>query len=285
MKKVTKKVLLNLVTLLGLAICLTSCQKEEITPTHDALARTQLTSACVDIDIHIYLEGAYDVANARMTTRLNERGLLPGKTPIGLAYNGATPAGQPYNTTPWNYTGKEGDDWTDENYAGTETDWVLVSFRTDITKSSEIARTAALVNADGSITFPAECIIEANDGTTLYVVVEHRGHMGAMSAKSVEIEGGTFTYDFRIENSYDANGTGSGQKEIAPGVWAMYTGDTDQNDFPSYDINGSDKDIWAEQNGRFNVYTTADCNLDGDVTGADKTGWIDNNGRFSVVQR
>jgi len=54
-----------------------------------------------------------------------------------------------------------------------------------------------------------------------------------------------------------------GQKEIAPGVWAMFAGDVDQTDAISYDINGSDN-IWYLYNGNFNIYLVADCNLDGD---------------------
>jgi len=212
--------------------------------------------------------------------------LLPGQKPVGLAA-GATPAGQPYSGSPWNYAGTEGADWADDNYAGTETDWVLVSFRTDIGKDTEIAKAAGLLNADGSVTFLTDCVLEANEGDPLYVVVEHRSHMGIMSAKRIQVKQGAFIYDFRAENSYDGgNGTGAGQKEVAPGVWVMVAGDGAQaEDIFSYDITGSDKQLWFEQNGNFDAYLPGDFNLDGDINGLDKPVWELNNGISSRVPR
>lgn len=284
MKKLSKNVLLNLVTLLGLAICLTSCEKEVLSPAGNEFARLE-SSTCIRIEVDVYLEGAYSAIDKQMTTHLNTRGLLPGQKPVGIS-PGATPAGQPYSGSPWNYAGTEGADWADDNYAGTETDWVLVSFRTDVAKDTEIARAAGLLNADGSVTFLTDCVLEANEGDALYVVVEHRSHMGIMSAKPIQVKQGAFVYDFRAENSYDGgNGTGAGQREVAPGVFAMYTGDVDQSDLISYDINGRDRNLWMLENGKFNVYSPADCNLDGEVNGADKSGWIANNGRSSRVPK
>lgn len=284
MKKLSKNVLLNLVTLLGLALCLTSCEKEVVTPTGNELARLE-TADCIRIDLQVYLEGAYNATTQEMTTHLNTRGLLPGQKPVGLA-EAPTPAGQPYRGLPWKYTGTEGADWTDDNYVGTETDWILVSFRTDIAKETEIARAAALLNGDGSVTFFTDCVLEANEGDDIYVVVEHRSHMGIMSPKPVQVKQGALVHDFRAENSYDGgNGTGAGQKEVAPGVFAMYTGDVYQSDLISYDINGIDRNAWMYENGKFNVYSVADCNLDGEVNGADKGGWIANNGRSSRVPK
>ncbi len=284
MKELSKNVLLNLLTLLGLALCLTSCEKEVVTPTGNEFARFE-TSNCVRIDLQVYLEGAYNPLAQEMTTRLNTRGLLPGQKPVGLA-EAPTPAGQPYGGLPWKYAGTEGADWTGDNYTGSETDWVLVSFRTDIAKDTEIARAAALLNKNGSLAFFSDCVLEANEGDALYVVVEHRSHMGIMSAKPIQVKQGAFVHDFRTANSYDGgNGTGAGQKEVAPGVFAMYTGDVDQSDLISYDINGKDRNLWMLENGKFNVYSPADCNLDGEVNGADKSGWIRNNGRSSRVPK
>jgi len=65
----------------------------------------------------------------------------------------------------------------------------------------------------------------------------------------------------------------------------MFVGDCDQTDFPSYDITGADKSIWATDNGNFDVYNLADFNLDGDVNGADKGFWFDNNGISSRVPK
>jgi len=82
---------------------------------------------CVDIELYAWLEGAYDPTLGEMTTQLsNVRKLLPGQTPASNLAT-PTPAGQPYSIAPWNYVGTEGTDWTDADYTGEETDWVLVS--------------------------------------------------------------------------------------------------------------------------------------------------------------
>ena len=93
---------------------------------------------CVDIELYAWLEGAYDPTLGEMrNTLVSTRKLLPGQTPAS-ALATPTPAGQPYSVAPWNYAGIEGAGWTDADYMGDETDWVLVSFRTDIQKLSLI---------------------------------------------------------------------------------------------------------------------------------------------------
>jgi len=65
----------------------------------------------------------------------------------------------------------------------------------------------------------------------------------------------------------------------------MYAGDADQFDFPSYDIQGTDKAIWFDNNGIFDYYFSPDFNLDGDINGQDKSLWFDNNGISSRVPK
>ena len=93
-------------------------------------------------------------------------------------------------------------------------------------------------------------------------------------------------YDFRDKQSYrDFYLTGFGQKEVLPGVFSMYSGDGDQSDDFSYDIKGSDKNIWTVENGTFSEYRRTDFNLNGDANGADKLLWSENNGISSRVPR
>jgi len=165
-------------------------------------------------------------------------------------------------------------------------DWVLLSFRTDTEKSTEVAQTAGIINQDGSITLVDRCGLEATDGIdSLYIVLEHRNHMGAMSPEKIEIVGGTLTYDFRTSDSF-RDITSFGQKQLPTGEWAMYSGDANQiADVTSYDINGQDKSLWVDDNGIFDNYLNTDFNLDGDVNGGDKTLWFDNNGISSRVPK
>lgn len=237
----------------------------------------------IDIEISLWLEGAYDTTAGEMTTLLHNRGLLPGQTPTSTLIS-PTPAGQPYAIAPWNYTGTEGEAWADNDYIGNETDWVLVSFRTNIAKDTEIAMTAGLLQKDGTIRFPNRAALLSNAPTPLYIIVEHRNHIGIMSPIPVDILNDVLTYDFRVSDSY-RDPTSFGQKQLAQNTWSMYAGDADQSDFPSYDIQGTDKTIWFDNNGIFDYYLSPDFNLDGDVNGQDKSLWFDNNGISSRVPR
>lgn len=275
MTHTTKNKQLTIVFLFVLLLLFGACQKEDLNPPDN------ISTTCVDMDIRVYLEGAYDHTSGEMTTDLHLRGLLPGEKPNGLA-NSSTPEGQPYSTTPWNYNGTEGKGWSNNNYTEYVTDWVLVSFRTNKAKNTEIAQAAALLNNDGKLFFIDNCLLSTGTLKEVYIVIEHRNHMGIMSPKPIQINNGKLTYDFTAENSY-TNG-GFGQKELTQGVWSMYAGDTDQSDYPSYDINGNDN-TWSAYNGMFNVYLVADLNLDGQVNGSDKQFWIANNGISSRVPK
>ncbi len=241
---------------------------------------------CVDLQLHAYLEGAYRSNTGEMTTTLNtNRHLLPGQTPASNLIT-PTPAGQPYHIAPWNYSGQEGANWTDADYEADVVDWVLVSFREGSTKDTEVAMTAALLHKDGRISFPDRCALSTTSATNLlYVLVEHRNHIGVMSAAPVPIIDHTLTYDFRSTDSY-RDPTGYGQKLLSSGVWCMYSGDGNQAaDFPSFDVNGQDKAIWVNDNGQFDYYRVTDFNLDGDINGADKSLWYGNNGISSRVPK
>jgi len=108
--------------------------------------------------------------------------------------------------------------------------------------------------------------------------------MGVMSHIPATVSGGQLSYDFRAQDSY--TNVSFGQKQIVPGMYAMYAGDCDQTaDITSYDTNGNDKSLWIADNGIFAKYLLTDLNLNGDITGADKILWFENNGIASGVLR
>lgn len=236
-------------------------------------------------DFKVMLEGPYDETLGEMQTMLNTgRGLLPGQTPASNLVV-PTPAGQPYHLAPWNYSGTEGIDWTDADYSDNVVDWVLVSARTDIAKNTEIARTAALLLKDGTLQFVDRCALASVDGAS-YFVVEHRNHMGIMTAEALNSVNKSVVYDFSQNNTYTGGGTGVGQKQLPSGTWVMLAGDGDQSDTPSYDNTGADKIIWESENGNFDIYQSqGDFNMDGNVTGEDKAVWERNFGESSRVPR
>ncbi len=259
-----------------------ACDPDGLCSIADVVLVVELS--CVDIQLSVWLEGAYDENIFAMRNDLNVlRGLLPGQTPVS-ALAIATPAGQPYNMPPWDYSGTEAADWTDADYTDDVVDWILVSFRTDITKNTQIAQAAGLLYEDGSIEFPNRCVLPGETGS-VYIVIEHRNHMGIMSSSPVDIVNGVLMYDFRTTDTYK-DVTSYGQVQLPTGEWAMFAGDGDQvNDVMSYDILGTDKAVWLLENGVFNQYLNVDYNLDGDVSGADKTFWDKNNGISSRVPK
>lgn len=221
-------------------------------------------NASVDLDICVLLEACYDSGTGLMRNTLETINLLPFT--------------QSYNAPPWNYTGTETLD------ASGNVDWVLVSFRTGTGVESQIAQTAGLLQQDGCIYFPDDNVLSSDLNTPVYIVIEHRNHLVAMTPQPVNILNNTLVYDFRNGNSYAGAG-GYGQKQLATGEWCLYAGDIGFGSLRSYDINGSDKSIWETTNGLFDDYLPADLDLNGDVNGNDKAAWAENNGVFSSVPK
>ncbi|MFK7979164.1 MAG: hypothetical protein AB8G86_04225, partial [Saprospiraceae bacterium] len=201
----------------------------------------------------------------------------------------------PYNVAPWNYAGTEGSGMdyktvgnAKAGYSSTVVDWVLVSLRTGTDRSTTVCTRAALLHADGQIEFMSGsdcCAI--NTALSYYVVIEHRNHLIVMSHQAMPVVGGTITYDFRTQQSYEGL-LGFGQKPLGLGTYVMYAGNGDQasgsNGNRILNIISSDKDLWLEENGDHSSYYFNDFDLNGDVNVQDKNLWLENNGKFSDVK-
>lgn len=223
----------------------------------------------IPLDIRVCLEGPIDVSTQLMSGSLRQLDLLPTI--------------QPYGQAPWNYYGTEGQGWSNAEYPPNAIDWVKVSFRTDITKNTEVIASAAILLNDGHLVFPNPSILLESMGSSFYIVIQHRNHMGVLSPVAVSSANGMLSYDFCLENSYQL---GAGQKELVPGLWVMFAGDGNQVDDPNgYDINGMDNAGWNAQNGVFDIYSFFDYNFDGDVNGMDKILWNINNGVYSQLEK
>jgi Bacterial Ig domain len=238
---------------------------------------TVLDIPCITLDLKVILQGPYDQTNGLMKTTLNQRGLLPGQTPIGL-YAVPTPAGQPYTVLPFSYTGTE----TMNSYATTVVDWVLVTLRTNQTAASKVFQVAGLLNNDGTITFINPCFNIPNG--SYYVVIEHRNHMGVMSPTAIAVIGGKISFDFTVAQSFQlTNPPSFGQKAIGT-KFVMYAADGKKvNVNDNYDINFNDSQLWKSLSGNFDVYLLSDFNMDADTNFGDDSLWKTNSGRFSGV--
>jgi Bacterial Ig domain len=236
---------------------------------------------CFSLELKAVLEGCFDTVAARMKTTLNQRGLLPGQTPVGM-FAVTTAAGHPYRGAPWNVTDTTGN--SIRSYAADIVDWVLVSLRTDqINASSAVYKAPALLHSDGTITFINPCLT-LDPNRSYYVVVEHRNHMGIMSSAGIPVVNGKLTYDFTVQNSYiSGNPPTTGQK-LKGGKYVMLAGDGKKDtQNTNFDINFQDSQLWKAESGIFDRYMYTDFNMDADVNFQDAYLWKLNTGKYSGV--
>ncbi|MFN4146241.1 MAG: ELWxxDGT repeat protein [Runella sp.] len=229
--------------------------------------------------LRVLLEGAYRYGHGTMTNHLNTKGLLPGQRPTS-SLGTPTPAHQPYKGFPWFYDGNE----PVGSYEPNMTDWVLVSLRTQPDNpATTVFRAAALLNQEGLVNTVKGCPGKLQEYEWYYVAVEHRNHVGIVSAEPTPFVNGHFFYDFTQRQSYIRPGQPSvGQKQVE-GRFMMYAGDF-QKANSSQEINANDVAIWRQQNGRFAQYLVSDANMDGQVNALDQILWALNNGLFSAVR-
>ena len=97
-------------------------------------------------------------------------------------------------------------------------------------------------------------------------MLKHRNSLQTWSSNTLACTVNTPLYDFTTSSSQALNDQ---QYEVEPGVWAIYTGDLNHDDF----IDGSDfpqYDGESASGGLFDgTYTTTDMNGDGFVDGND----------------
>ena len=261
-------------------------------PTTDAC----INRVCVSVDVSVYLEGPLQEGpigeyGEEMKTRLNNFGYLPGQRPSTLL-GVATDAGQPYDREPWFYAGDEGLEFDAYNpngstvYPGDAVDWVLVSIRTRPDAQSTICKKSALLMASGEVVLTEFFDCCDNLQEQYYIAIEHRNHLPIMTPTPMPVVDGIVSFDFRSNQSYTRL-LGDGQKEVKPGVFAMYAGNGDQILAPesAKDINANDVTLWARDNGKHSGYYFQDYDLSGDVNVHDKAIWLQNNGVFTDVDR
>ncbi len=260
----------------------------------------------VEIHTWVYLEGAAMdqggavVYSVPMHATLNDLRILPGQTLedpfLGIVYS---PPGQPYSAAPWFYTGTEGAAFDsggdplngDAGYPPTVVDWVLVSLRTTV-DGGPVWQAAALLHNDGAVEFVDGSLpcCGADPAGPFYLVIEHYNHLIVMSHEPVPVVDHTLTYDFRSQQSYidDPFGFGwVGQKEILPGVYALYGGNGDQasGEYTDTDITADDQGFWMQQNGIYGLYKFGDYIMNGDVNSDDVILWGLNNSKTTSVPR
>ncbi|MCD4736354.1 MAG: hypothetical protein K8R53_09940, partial [Bacteroidales bacterium] len=225
-----------------------------------------LAQMTLTIDLLAFLEGPFN--GASMELNLNQAGLVP--------------LVQPYNTSPWNYSGGE----SVVTIPNTNVvDCVLVELRDAADVASGgiiIARKAAFLLDDGTIVDidgNSPLFFELGYDLNLYAAVWHRNHLGIISANSLLRGNGVYSYDFSLSETQVYGGI-NGHKELATGIWGLTGGDGNADG----QINNGDKnDVWAPQAG-LQGYLAADYNMDKQVNHGDKNDiLLPNSGRGCQV--
>ncbi len=242
-----------------------------------------------ELEIRVFLQGPLQEGGL-MSTSLNDQGYLPGQRPKTF-FGISTPAGQPYDEAPWFYDGGEGSLLQKKNknsayfeYPATVVDWVLVSIRTDVDRSSEVWKSAALLHNNGEISFLKDINFDIAYEHGFFIVIEHRNHLPVMSERRVKFSNNTLSYDFSQQDSYRSF-VGVGQVKC-PDKWVMAAGNGDMvMELSSYtDINVRDLTLWLQNNGVNSSYQLEDYDMNGDINIRDRILWELNNGIFSSLR-
>ena len=219
---------------------------------------TEDTTGDLKANVKVFLQGPYD--NGSMSTALAESELIPDT--------------QPYNVSPWNYSGSESFNVVPD----LAVDWILVELRSASDPSQVVSRRAGLLESNGMI-----MEMDGTEGITFsnilygsyYIAVRHRNHLAVMSSSPVLFSPNSDLYDFTTSLS-KAYGQDGMIQDTSSGVFMMYSGDGDGNGV----INDNDREgVWSEHNGQIG-YLNGDFNLDSGVTSKDANGFW-NEGKVS----
>ncbi len=195
-------------------------------------------------NLKAFLEGSY--SNGQMLTLLNSTGFIPKD--------------QPFNISPWNYSGSE----SVSNIPSTIVDWVLIEIRTGLLENTKVATRTAFLKNDGSIVDldgTSQVSFSTIDAGDYYVVVRHRNHLDIMSSTPVTISSSSSAlYDFTTSQT-KAYGN-SPMKALGDGNFGMYVGDADADGNVDY---VSDVLIYWVPNFGLDGYYPADFNMNGTV--------------------
>jgi hypothetical protein len=207
-----------------------------------------MTKPSILVKAKIFLEGPF-ITNT-MSAYLRDAGLLP--------------LNQPFNATPWNYSGTE----NVINIPDGMVDWVLVKLRTAASAASEVAARAAFLKNDGNIVDldgSSEVRFPGITPGNYHIVICHRNHLSIMSSEAHPLSESGTLYDFTTaqQKAYGSNP----MKELASGIYGMIAGDGNADG----EINEADKNlVWRFQNGTaFQYDKLADFNLDGGIDARD----------------
>ncbi len=203
------------------------------------------------VQAKLYLEGLYNPTNQRLTSYLNTQNLIPFS--------------QPFNATPWNYTGSESVNAIPTNVV----DWVLIMVRTS--DNTILSQAAGFLTTNGTIVD-----VKGNEGILIphaynqYISIHSRNHLAVLTKVP-------YTSAIDLTTSLSSVQGVSQLKNIA-GRYCLYAGDYDANGI----INNQDYNRWILKKAQLAAYLSVDGDANGIVNNLDYNLWVGNGSKIGV---
>ncbi len=249
-----------------------------ITSTRDLVNDWVATTAISQTD----LINEWKLADPKYTFNVtaNLRGPWNG-TAMNTSLNTAAiiPLTQPYNTTPFNYTGTEN---VVSIPNANVVDWVLVEHRKPITGLPADAASATITGRKAGFLLNSGIVTELDGVTpisfditkqgTSFITVRHRNHLGVLSNAIPSNAAGTFTNDYSLlTNAYVAPGSPSGAMILlagAGGEYGLWAGDANKSgNLAASDVTAIKAAVASSSTG----YILTDANLSANIAATDVT--------------
>jgi len=152
-------------------------------------------------------------------------------------------------------------------------DWIQLSLRSEVDANSEVGSWSFLVDADGTVrnslgseTLQLSGVAPGN----YFIVASHRNHLSAMNPFKLSLSETPTLVDFSSFLGYSIDG--AAQAEVQAGVFALWSGDVNDNETLNYSGASNDRvEVLSVAGGptpfdTASGYLQADINLDGVVS-------------------
>ena len=229
-------------------------------PAADLALEWKLADPKYTFNVTAFLRGPWN--GTAMNTSLNSGGIIP--------------LSQPYNTTPFNYTGTES---VGSIPNANIVDWVLVEHRKPATGLPADATSATITGRKAGFLLNNGTVVDLDGVTplsfnitkqgTAFLVIRHRNHLGVLSNSIPSNAAGTFANDYSVlANSYKASGVASDPVVLLSGgtKYGLWSGDANKNGVVNVtDINATKVAIAGSLSG----YLFTDTNLSNSINVTD----------------
>lgn len=229
-------------------------------PAADLASEWKLADPKYTFNVTAYLRGPWN--GATMNTSLNAGGILP--------------LSQPYNITPFNYTGTES---VGSIPNANIVDWVLVEHRKPASGLAADALSATITGRKAGFLLNNGTMVDLDGVTPLsfnitkqgtsFIVIRHRNHLGVLSNAVPSNTAGTFTNDYSVlANSYKSGGAASDPVILLSGgtKYGLWAGDANKSGvINATDISAVKLAIASSSSG----YLLTDVNLSNSINATD----------------